>query len=183
MRGRLMLVAAGLGLFVVGLLVGAIVFAGDDDSQTSRPAEPSRSVLDAPTTTGYTAQPVIAGSLHDGRPWTLRLDPSFGLCPIIGNIDFGCDVPNNDPSDRATPRKAVERTPFSDPQSGILVYGFLPPGATKAELLYDDGRAISNTEVVEPTAHFWAAPITPGDNPPTIVYRSDDGAENARYPA
>jgi hypothetical protein len=183
MRSRLLLLTTGLGLLVLGIVLGAVLFAVDNNSgPATKTTQTSRSV---PHTTaqsaGYAAQPVLAGILHDGRPWALRLDPDFGLCPIVGSTDFGCDVPNNDPRDRATPRRAVERTAFATAQSGVLAYAFLPSGATQAELVFADGRIVGADEVVELTAHFWAAPITPGDNPPTVVYRDDNGMEVSRY--
>jgi hypothetical protein len=183
MRGRWLLLAAGVGFFVVGLVAGAVVFASDDDAETSQPIQTTLPVSEASAHTGYVVQPVVAGVLEDGRPWTLRLDPDFGLCQIIGSVDFGCDVPNNDPPDRATPRRVVERNAFSTPQSGVLVYGFLPSGATQAELVFNDGHTTASVVVVESIAHFWAAPITPGDNSATIVYRNGDGMEVARYRA
>ncbi len=182
MRARLLLLTAGLGLLILGLVLGAVLFAADDDSGPATQAtQTSLSVPHTAQSAGHAAQPVLAGILHDGRPWALRLDPDFGLCPIIGSTDFGCDVPNNDPPDRATPRRAVERTAFATPQSGVLAYAFLPSGATQAELVFADGRTVNADEVVELTAHFWAAPITPGDNPPTVIYRDDNGAEVSRY--
>jgi hypothetical protein len=183
MRSRRLLLTAGLGLLSLGLVLGAVLFAADDDSGPVTQA--TQISLSVPHTTaqsaGYAAQPVLAGILHDGRPWALRLDPDFGLCPIIGSTDFGCDVPNNDPPDRATPRRAVERTAFATPQSGVLAYAFLPSGATQAQLVFVDGRTVNADEVVELTAHFWAAPMTPGDNPLTVIYRDDNGTEVSRY--
>jgi hypothetical protein len=126
-------------------------------------------------------QPVLAGVLFDGRPWALRLDPDFGICQIVGSVDFGCEVPNANPA-TPTPRKVVESTAFPTPQSGVLVFGHFPSEAVRAELVFDDGRIMAAADAGELVDHFWAEPVTPGDNPRSVVYRDSNGSEIARYP-
>ena len=82
---------------------------------------------------------------------------------------------------RPAPRKVVDRTAFPQPQSGVLVFGHFPAEAARAELVFNDGRTVATDDVGELVDHFWAKPITPGDNPPTVVYRDDKGTEVSRY--
>ena|SRR5215207_3322535 len=180
MRSRWLLLLAGLGLLTLGVVLGAVLFADDDSGSGIQPIPTSRAAPDV-TTAAYADQPTLAGTLFDGRPWVLRLDPDYGICQIIGTVDFGCEVPNTILSDRATPRRVVESTPFSDPQSAILMYAYLPSDATQVELVRADGSSVAVDETVEPTTHMWATPVTPGDNPTAVIYRDGNGTEVARY--
>jgi hypothetical protein len=120
---------------------------------------------------------VITGTLLDGQPWTVRHDAVHGLCVMFGEANLGCDDqgpvigPDADP---AIPRLAPARSARS-PDSGSLVYGFLPPGATRVELIYDGGPRIPTGLVVEPDERFWAAPVDPEDIPHGVGYRDDGG--------
>jgi hypothetical protein len=185
MRTRLLLLAAGLALLVLGGVIGAVVFADDNpepSAQSIRPSlpAPDRAAVEA---AGDADRPLLAGVLHDGRAWTLRFDRKLGICQTIGGTDFGCEVPNTVLSDRAMPRRVVEGTRFSDPQSAILMYAYLPTDATHAELVRADGTALATREVVEQATQIWAAPVTPGDNPAAVIYRDDNGVEVARFPS
>jgi hypothetical protein len=102
---------------------------------------------------------------------------------IIGTVDFGCDRPNVlADAPPATPRRAVENNGFRTPQAGVLLYGRLPSGATTVELILDDGRSsMPTSQAVDVSSRSWAVPITPGDNPQSVVYRLPDGSEVARY--
>lgn len=127
----------------------------------------------------------IGGTLFDGRSWSLYHDAAHGLCLTIATEDFGCDdegpviSPDADP---AAPRTAVEPGPFDTQQAGFLLYAYLPAGATYVVLHYGDGRTSSIGLVIEPTARFWAIPITSGDNPATVSYVRADGTEIMRFP-
>jgi hypothetical protein len=148
------------------------------------------------TTTSTTTRPAttpqappatdtIHGSLVDGRPWSLRHDADHGLCTVIGNTDFGCDdegpvlSPDADP---ATPRLAVEGHGFPFDQLGVLVYAYLPSGATKVVVEWDGGRESAHGLVVEPGHRFWGIPVRQGDNPDRVSYRTDDGHEVRNFP-
>jgi hypothetical protein len=132
--------------------------------------------FDAPAASAA-SRTVISGTLLDGQPWTVRHDTVHGLCVKLGEADLGCDDegpvigPGADP---ATPRLALAPSARSF-DSGSLVYGFLPAGATRVELVHDDGRSITTGVVIETDERFWAAPVDPEDNPEGVVYR-DEGA-------
>ena len=138
--------------------------------------------FDAPPASAA-SRTVINGMLLDGQRWTVRNDAVHGLCVKLGVADLGCDDegpvigPGADP---ATPRLALAASARSF-DSGSLVYGFLPAGATRIELIYDDGRSITPGLVIEPDERFWAAPVDPEDNPRTVAYLDGDGAELQRF--
>jgi hypothetical protein len=153
----------------------------------------SRSTLPSTSTTTTThpvtpnSQPptdTIQGTLVDGRPWSLRDDKAHGLCLVLGDTDFGCDDegPVLDPgSDPATPRIAVEGHGFPRDQLGLLVYAYLPAGATEVVLLWDGGRASSHGLVIDPAARFYGIPVAQGDNADRVSYRDDQGNEVRRF--
>lgn len=126
---------------------------------------------------------VISGLLLDGRVWTVHNDPAHGLCVTLGDEPLGCDdegpVIASD-ADPATPRIALAADASSF-NSGSLVYGFLPDGATSVELVHDAGGSITAGLVIEPDGRFWAVPVDPDDNPETVIYRDDTGAEVERF--
>jgi hypothetical protein len=154
----------------------------------------SRSTLPSTSTTATThlvstpnSQPptdTISGTLVDGRPWSLRDGKVHGLCLVLGDTDFGCDDegPVLEPgSDPATPRIAVDGHGFPRDQLGLLVYAYLPPGATDVVLLWDGGRQGSAGLVVDPAQRFYGIPVRQGDNPDRVSYRDADGVEVRRF--
>jgi hypothetical protein len=178
MPKRLLVGFSVLGVFAAGLAVGALMLR-------PREAEESRRSLQLhPKTTSVTSvQPLLSSVLTDGRSWSLRDDSLHGLCLIIDTTDFGCDVGPSPRSNQAFPRRAVEANGFPTPQSGVLVYGVLPSGASKVVLVGAGGSVIPADLVVEPTSGMWAAPIEPGANPKAVVYVAEDGSEVARFGA
>jgi hypothetical protein len=148
-----------------------------------------------PTTTTPTTPPpaepqepaatdTISGTLVDGRPWTLRHDADHGLCIAIGETDFGCDDqgPVLDPGDDpATPRVVVDGHDLPRDQLGVLVYAYLPAGATTVVVEWDGGRESASGLVIDPGRRFWGIPLQQGDNPDRVSYRDADGGEVRRF--
>lgn len=123
----------------------------------------------------------LTGTLADGRPYAVRVSRTDGLCLVIGDVDFGCDTAST-PRDQQPGRwwTAVENNGFPTPQSGVLLYGVLPAEATAVEFVYDSGRTTRSAANVDVHSRVWAAPISPGDNPATLIYRRADGSEVSR---
>jgi hypothetical protein len=130
------------------------------------------------------AADTISGTLVDGRPWTLRHDADHGLCIAIGETDFGCDDegPVLDPGDDpATPRVAVDGHDLPRDQLGVLVYAYLPAGATTVVIEWDGGRESADGLVIDPARRFWGIPLRRGDNPDRVSYRDAEGDEVLRF--
>jgi hypothetical protein len=176
-RKLLLVGLALLGTFGAGLGVGARALgSGAEVERVVRRPSPA-----PPTTSGYSAQTALGGTLLDGRSWSLRDDPAHGLCLTIATTDFGCDDGSSPGIDPAAPRKAVEGNRFPTPQSGVLVYGFLPGGASTVVLSGEGGSVIPARLAVDPSMRFWAIPIHPGANPRQIAYVASNGSEVARF--
>jgi hypothetical protein len=160
---------------------GFYVLVAIGDQATDETWAETWAILDSlrfdPVPTSAASRTVISGTLRDGLPWLVRNDAVHGLCVKLGEADLGCDDegpvigPGADP---ATPRLALAPSARSF-ESGSLVYGFLPAGATRVELVYDDGPSIPTGLVIEPDERFWAAPVDPDDNPDGVSYRDDGG--------
>lgn len=130
--------------------------------------------------------PRIRGELASGPAWTVRHDLDRGLCVEIGVVDLGCDdsgpvvAVDESPS---TPRVAgLGGSELPEDETGDLVYGFLPEPPFRpvdrplVRLDYADGR--QRTDVtVDPRTGLWAATVTPGDLPLTVVYFDESGDE------
>jgi len=125
-----------------------------------------------------TAGADLTGTLTDGRPYSVHASKDRGLCVMIGDVNFGCDS-SRTPRDEQPGRWwiAVENNGFPTPQSGVLLYGVLPADATTVELVYDDGRTSRSAANLDLHTRLWAASISPGDNPATLVYLRADGSE------
>ena len=186
-RGRQVLAGAMAG--VAAIAAGAIALVQLDSPSVERVTAGASSETRTPPTarTGLVGSSVgVAGTLDDGRPFSVRRHPQRGLCVTLGDIDIGCDdvgpVTSGDP--QATPRWAFVSVDgdLSENNAAELCYGSLPVGATGAMVVHDDGRRSQAGLVIDGTSSIWAMPVTPGDNPDHVVFLDAQGRELLRFP-
>ena len=123
----------------------------------------------------------MTGTLPDGDSWVVRSDPVAGLCAAIADIDYGCDsdstfVAAADPGH--TPRIIARPVPpegIDHEQIGVVIYGYMPEGATDVQIRID-GQPLDVETFTNEVLAMWVVPAVVPSDPFTVAFVDESGS-------
>lgn len=122
----------------------------------------------------------LTGTLASGQNWVVRDDPDRGLCASIADVNYGCDdesefITTSDPI--YEPRIIAVPVPpegIDHELIGVIVYGYLPSGATQVEIRID-GQPLDFAAFVDAQLGMWVQPASVPNEPFTIAFLDEAG--------